>query len=121
MLVRRGKFKPSKGGPTYLPRDNVRLKVIMFLRSVNRSNQHNMTQDERSGLRGQKWVSLANILDELCEWGWITKKPSEDAKNVTVYELLDKGRELSNKLAELQSQNNELWKLDSFHEVKVSD
>lgn len=120
-MVRRGKFESSKGGPTYLHKDNTRLKVIMFLLSVKRANQHRMMNDERADLRGQKWVALANVLDELCEWGWITRKPSEDAANVTIYELLDKGRELANKLVELKSQNNELWRLDTFHQVKLPD
>lgn len=93
----------------------------MFLYSVKRANQHRMMNDEKAGLRGQKWVTLANVLDELCEWVWIEKKPSEDAANVTVYELLDKGRELAKTLMDVKNQNSELWKLDSFHDVKLVD
>jgi DNA-binding HxlR family transcriptional regulator len=120
-LVRIGKYTPSRGGPTYLPRDNVRLKVIMYLFAVKKSNQNRMMNDDKASLRGQKWVSLANVLDEMCEWSWIEKKASEDAANVYVYYLLERGKNLAGKLVELEKQDNELRKLDCFHDVKLLD
>ena len=95
-MGRKGKYNPSHGKEGYLNKDNTRLKVIMWLYAVRRSNQNNMMHDESSPLkRGQKWVRLSNILDELCQWEWIKKEPSEDVKGVMMYELLDKGREIA--------------------------
>ena len=119
-MVRRGKFKPTQGGPTYVYKDNVRLKIIMYLLSVGKTNQNRMMNDERAGLRGQKWISLANTLDELCEWGLIEKKKSDEAANVTVYQLLEKGRNLALTLKDSNNTNSELWKLDSFHGINLS-
>jgi len=118
-MVRKGKYTPSRGGPTYLPRDNVRLKIVMFLYSVSRSNQNKMTNDVQSGLRGQKWITLSNILDELCEWEWIEKKQSEDAANVTIYQLLETGQKIAAAIKELENNSKDFWKLDSFHGVKL--
>lgn len=112
--MRRGKFRPSQGGQTYVYKDNVRLKVVTYLLSVPKANQNKMMNDERAGLRGQKWISLANTLNELCEWGWIEKKESDEAANVTVYQLLEKGRKVAFALKEMHDGNNELLKLDSF-------
>jgi len=119
-MVRKGKYQPSRGGPTYLPKDNVRLKVIMWLYSKKRSNQNRM-MNEDSGLRGQKWIALSNVLDELCEWDWIEKIQSEDVANVKVYQLLDKGRNIAEVINKLQNDSSELWKLDSLHDVKLVD
>ena len=118
-MVRKGKYTSSRGGPTYLNRDNVRLKIVMFLHSVSRSNQNRMTNDSQSGLRGQKWITLSNILDELCEWKWIEKKPSEDVANVTIYQLLEKGQKIAATIKELEKKSEDFWKLDSFHGVKL--
>ena len=76
-----------------------------------------MMKDSKSRIRGQKWVTFANILDELCEWNWIEKKQSEDAENVKVYSLVEKGSKIAKLLTELESSHTELWKLDSFFEV----
>ena len=119
-MVRKGKYQPSRGGPTYLPKDNVRLKVIMWLYSKKRSNQNKM-MNEDSGLRGQKWIALSNVLDELCEWGWIEKSQSEDVANVKIYQLLEKGRKIAEVIHKLQNDSSELWKLDSLHDVKLVD
>jgi len=89
----------------------------MYLFSVAKANQNKMMNDETAGLRGQKWISLTNTLDELCEWGWIEKKRSDEAANVTVYQLLEKGRKVALALKELQGGKNELLKLDSFHGI----
>jgi len=76
-----------------------------------------MTRDSKSRIRGQKWVTFANILEELCEWGWIEKKQSEDAENVKVYSLLERGKKIAILLTDLEKSHQELWKLDSFFEV----
>jgi len=84
---------------------------------MGKSNQYKMMKDSKSRIRGQKWVTLANILEELCEWGWIEKKQSEDAENVKVYSLLEKGLKIAKLFTELETTHPELWKLDSFFEV----
>ncbi len=117
-MVRKGKYLPSHGGPTYLNKDNVRLKVIMWLYSQGKSNQYKMMKDSKSGIRGQKWVTLANVLDELNNWKWIEKKQSEDAANVKVFSLTEKGTNIAKAITELETNSPELWKLDSFFEVK---
>ena len=119
-MVRTGEYQPRKGGPTYLPKDNTRLKIIMWLYSKKRSNQNQMMNKD-SGLRGQSWVKLSNVLNELCEWGWIEKNQSEDVANVTVYQLLQKGMGIAEVINKLQNDSSELWKLDSLHDVKLVD
>jgi len=120
-MVRKGKYKPSRGGPTYLNRDNVRLKVLMFLQSVGKSNQNKMMNDGKSGLRGQKWITLENILNDLCERSWIEKKQSDEAARVIIYQLLDKGRKIVEDVTNLQNNNSDLLNLDSFYGVKLGD
>jgi len=119
-MVRKGKYQPRKGGPTYLPKDNARLKIIMWLYSKKRSNQNQMMNKD-SGLRGQKWIALSNVLDELCEWSWIEKIQSEDVANVKMYQLLEKGRKIAEDINKLRNDSLELWKLDSLHDVKLID
>ena len=116
-MVRKGKYKPNRGGPTYLPKDNVRLKIILFLHANSRSSQNRMVSTN-SGLSGQKWISMKNILDELCEWEWIEKKQSEDVANVTIYSLLENGQKIAEKIKDLDINSKEFFKLDSFHGLK---
>ena len=79
-----------------------------------------MVPNCQAGLRGQKWISLSNVLEELCEWDWIEKKQSEDAANVIIYQLLDKGLEAVNSIKQLEENSSPLKKLDTFHGV-ISD
>ena len=116
-MVRKGKYTPNRSGPTYLPRDNVRLKIILFLYANGRASQNKMLNTD-SGLSGQKWVTMKNTLDELCEWGWIEKKQSEDVANVTMYSLLEDGKNTAKKIKDLENNAPELFKLDSFSGIK---
>ena len=55
----------------------------------------------------------------MCEWKWIEKKKSEDAANVTIYQLLEKGRKIAETIKELEKNSEDFLKLDSFHGVKL--
>lgn len=120
-MGRKGKYHPSHGKEGYQNKDNTRLKVVMWL-YAGKSNQNNMMHDERSPLkRGQKWIRLSNILNELCEWEWIKKESSADVKGVMMYELLDKGKEVAEAVKQLQENQSRLKKLDCFDGIKLVD
>lgn len=121
-MGRLGKYSSTHGKEGYQNKDNTRLKVIMWLSGVGKSNQNNMMNEEHSPLkRGQKWVRLSNILDELVEWGWIEKKPSKDVKGVMMYELLDAGREIAKVVKSLEENSSVFKNLDCFDGVKLID
>jgi len=121
-LGRKERYRPTHGKEGYLNKDNTRLKVIMWLRAVGKSNQNNMMTNEQSPFkRGQKWITLSNILNELHEWRWIEKKPSDEAKNVFVYKLLDKGKEIAELIENLQREDSVFRNLDCFDGVKLDD
>ena len=105
----------------YSNKDNVRLKIILFLYSQGKSNAYAMMKDSKSHIAGQKWVEFSNRLDELIEWNLIGKRQSEDAANVTVYFLTTRGREIAELIISLEEKFPELWNLESFKDVKRID
>ena len=105
----------------YSNKDNVRLKIILFLYSQGKSNAYAMIKDSKSGITGQKWVDFTNRLDELVEWNLVEKKQSEDAANVKVYFLTTRGREIAELIINLEEKFPELWKFESFKDVKQID
>jgi hypothetical protein len=116
-LVRRGKYRPSGGGPTYSNKDNVRLKVILYLLSNGKAIKNDFQTDKEAGLRGQEWNRFVNILEEMRDLGWIKESPSVVA-NVLEYELLDKGKEIALLAKKLREQNHPIVDLDVFYDVK---
>lgn len=105
----------------YSNKDNVRLKIILFLYSQGKSNAYAMTKDSKSNITGQKWLEFSNRLHELVEWNLVEKKQSEDAANVKVYSLTTRGREIAELILSLEEKFPELWKLESFKDVRRID
>lgn len=77
-----------------------------------------MLNDGAAGLSGQEWGRFAVILDEMCDAGWLTKTSSDDAENVTVYRLAEKGKEVALKVKELRENQHPLLEIDAFFDVK---
>ena len=112
--MREGKYKSRHtGGSAYLARDNTRIQIILFLRSNKVANQ-NKIRHEAKGLSTQQWTPMKNMLDEMCEWGWIEKRASEESQNMTVYSLTDTGIAVGKQLIEIRDKFEEFFKLDSF-------
>ena len=119
-MVRKGPYKKRAKGPTYLNKDNTKLKVIMYLYFVGKSNKYRMLNDKDSGLKNQEWSSFDNTLNIMVEEEWIKKYQSEDAKNVSMYTLREKGEVVAKFI---QDNNDEtkphpFFSLDAFHDVK---
>ena len=72
-------------------------------------------------ISGQKWTELSNRLQELIELELVEKKPSEDVANVMMYSLTTRGQEFAKQIIDLEEQIPELWKLESFRDVKLVD
>ena len=121
-LVRRGRYRrsaSSSGGPAYLTRDNTKLKVIMYLYSLGKgANQNKMLNDEKALLRGQEWARFNNTLDDMCGAGLLSKSASEDAENVTVYRLTDKGKEIATLIRDLREKKHPLLEIDAFFDLR---
>ena len=73
------------------------------------------------GLSTIKYNDLTVILEQMIESGWIRKFPSPHSKNIMVYTLEEKGREVANTIKEIQEKNSEhpLMELETFYDVKV--
>ena len=113
--------RPTNQGKKYTNKDNVKLKIVMWFYSQGKSNQNSMMKDSKSGIRGQKWVEMSNRLQELIDLGLIEKKQSEDVANVMMYSLTTRGQEFAKQIIDLEEQIPELWKLESFKDVKRVD
>ena len=113
--------RPTNQGKRYTNKDNVKLKIIMWFFSQGKSNQNSMMKDSKSGIRGQKWVEMSNRLQELIDSGLIEKKQSEDVANVMMYSLTTRGKEFAQQIVDLEDTMPELWKLESFKDVKRID
>lgn len=115
--------KPSNAGKRYSNKDNVRLKIIMWLFSQGKPlNQYSMMKDSKSGITGQKWPELANRLQELIDVKLVDKKESTDVVGVIMYSLTTRGREFVNEIIQLEEKLPELWEsFESFKNVKRVD
>ena len=113
-MVRTGPYKSKHTiNSAYLVRDNTRIQIILFLRSNKVANQ-NKIRHEAKGLSTQQWTPMKNMLDEMCDWGWIEKRASEESQNMTVYSLTDTGTAVGKQLIEIRDNFEEFFKLDSF-------
>ena len=92
----------------------------MYLLSRGKANKNKMLNDA-TGLRGQEWTRFTNTLDEMVEAGLIEKTSSEDVEVVTVYKLLEKGKEVALLVKDLQQKNHPLLNLEAFRNVNSSD
>ena len=54
-----------------------------------------MIHDSNAGLKNQEDGSFRNTLDKMVEDELIEKYPSKDVKNVSMYSLIDKGKEFA--------------------------
>jgi hypothetical protein len=87
----------------------------MYLFSLGKgANRNKMIHDSSAGLRGQEWGRFALILEEMCEAGWLTKARSDDAENVTVYRLAEKGNAVALKMKELREAQHPLLEMGAF-------
>ena len=120
MVLKGREYRRREKGPKYLNKDNTRVKVIMFLYSVGKSNQHNMIHAPNAGLKNQEWGALSNVLDKMVEDKLIEKHQSEDAKNVSMYSLLDKGKDFAKFVEDNISSEkpHPIFTLDAFYDVK---
>ena len=109
--------KPTNVGKKYSNKDNVKLKIIMWLLSQGKSKQYSMMKDSKSGITGQKWTELSNRLQELVDSRLVEKKPSEDVANVIMYSLTSRGSEFALQIIELEENIPELWNFESFKDV----
>ena len=113
--------RPTNQGKRYTNKDNVKLKIVMWFFSQGKSNQNSIMKDSKSGISGQKWTELSNRLQELIDSGLIEKKQSEDVANVMMYSLTLRGQEFAQQIVDLEDKMPELWKLESFKNVKRID
>ena len=117
-MVRTGPYKSKHTtNSAYLARDNTRVQIMIFLKSHKVANQ-NKIKHEAKGLSTQNWNPMKNTLDEMCEWGWIEKRASEEAQNMTVYSLTDTGQTVADQFIEVRNKFEEFFKLDSFQGFK---
>jgi len=117
-MVRKGKYQRRKTGPTYLDENNYRCKIIMHLyaRDQNQSNRNIIKHTP--GLSTIEGTKLDILLDKMIEDNWVKKFTSPHAKNITVFELNEKGHKVAETIKSLIENDNPLLKLPTFFEVK---
>ena len=114
--------RPTNKGKKYSNKDNVKLKIIMWILSKGKVNQNSMMGTSKSGITGQKWNELMNRLQELIDVGLIQKKQSEDsAANIMMYSLTIRGQEFAKQVIDLEETMPEFWKFESFKDVRLRD
>jgi len=113
--------RSTNQGKKYSNKDNVKLKIIMWIYSQGKSNQNSMVKDSKSNISGQKWNELSNRLQELIDSGLIKKNPSEDVANVMMYSLTLRGQEFAQQILDLKQKMPELWNFESFKNIKRID
>ena len=119
-MVRKGPYKRREKGPKYSNKDNTVGKVIMYLYFVGKSNKYNLIQGKNSGLNNQEWNAFSTTLDKMVEDELIKKYQSEDAKNVTMYALLDKGKEFAKFVEDNyeRTPKHPIFTLEAFYDIK---
>jgi len=93
----------------------------MWLLSQGKSKQNAMFNNpKKTGLPAQKWTELSNRLEELHGMKLIEIETIAGADNSSskVFSLTDRGKIFATKILELEENLQELWKFESFKDVK---
>jgi len=96
--------------------DFYRIRIIMFLFSFSESGISALRGKGEYGIR-QHPGDLRVLLEKMIQDNWISKRQDPHSKNITLYSLTLKGKEIAQMIHEWD-ENNPFLKLDAFRNVK---
>ncbi len=117
-----GELRGRKVKADYQHDDFYQIRILMYLSHHEEARMAEFSKKGKYGITSNK-TTVGRLLGEMIDAGWVKKTIPDYAKNVKIYSLDEKGREMIEFIRRLQKeeQNHPLFDCKLFNGIKSLD
>ena len=119
MGQKKGELRGRKVKSDYQHDDFYQIRILMYLAAYSKAKISDFSKKGEYGITSNK-QKLGRILGEMIEDKWINRTILDDAKNVKIYTLAEKGHQMKDFILKLRNEEEKhpLFDCDLFSGVK---